>query len=66
MVLAGGEVMVAKVGKEEAHLGMRVLFGEERVAAVVDGISWDWVGIRLDQGGYVIADWNDVYREEED
>lgn len=58
--------MVAKVGKEEAHLGMRVLFGEERVAAVVDGISWDWVGIRLDQGGYVIADWNDVYREEED
>lgn len=57
--------MVAKVGKEEAHLGMRVLFGEERVAAVVDGISWDWVALRMDLGGYVIADWNDVYREED-
>lgn len=57
--------MVAKLGKEKAHLGMRVLFGSYREPAVVDGISWDWVGIRLDQGGYVIADWNDVYVEGE-
>lgn len=57
--------MVAKVGKEEAHLGMRVLFGEERAAAVVDGISWNWVGLRLEEGGYVIADWEDVYWEED-
>lgn len=58
--------MVEKVGKEEAHLGMRVLFGEESMAAVVDGISWNWVALRIDRGGYVIADWNDVYRKEED
>lgn len=58
--------MVAKVGKEEAHLGMRVLFGSFREPAVVDGISWNWVALRIDRGGYVIADWNDVYRKEED
>lgn len=58
--------MEGRLPKEEARLGMRVLFGEGGMAAVVDGISWDWCGLRLDDGGYVIADWNDVYRKEED
>lgn len=58
--------MVAKVGKEEAHLGMRVLFGDAKRKAAVDGLSWDWVGLRLEEGGYVIADWNDIYRKEEE
>lgn len=52
--------------KNELHLGQKVWFGADRKAAVVDGLSWDWVGLRLDEGGYVIADWNDVYRKEED
>lgn len=53
------------VPKEDLHLGQEVLFGAERKVARVDGISWDWVGLRLDDGGYVIADWNDVYWKEE-
>ena len=56
--------MVARIGKEEAHLGMRVLFGDAKRKAAVDGLSWDWVGLRLEEGGYVIADWEDVYWEE--
>lgn len=53
------------VAKEELHLGSHVLFGENRKAGVVDGLCLDWVGIRLENGGYVIADWEDVYWEEE-
>ena len=53
------------VEKSELHLGAHVLFGETRLGGVVDGLCQDWVGIRLDQGGYVIADWKDVYRKEE-
>lgn len=58
--------MAEKLRKEEARLGMEVYFGEQRLVAVVDGISWGWCGLRVYQGGYVIADWNDVYRKEED
>lgn len=52
--------------KEDARLGMRVLFGTYREPATVDGICREWVGIKLDRGGYVIADWGNVYRKEED
>lgn len=52
--------------KENARLGMEVLFGRSRMEAVVDGMCWDWVGLRLRDGGYVIAEWDDVYRKEED
>lgn len=53
------------VAKNELRLGERVLFGEARLRGAVDGMCYDWVGIRLDMGGYVIADWDDVYWEEE-
>ena len=53
------------VQKHELHLGAHVLFGDMRLRGVVDGLCLDWVGIRLDQGGYVIADWEDVYMEGE-
>lgn len=53
------------VAKNELHLGAHVLFGDMRLAGIVDGLCNDWVGIRLDQGGYVIANWEDVYWEEE-
>lgn len=51
------------VEKSELRLGQRVvvrLCGGENVGAVVDGLCNDWVGVRLDRGGYVIADWEDV------
>lgn len=53
------------VAKSELHLGSPVLFGDDRLVGVVDGLCQDWVGIRLDKGGYVIAEWKDVYRKEE-
>lgn len=58
--------MAKLLRKEDAHLGMRVLFGTDGEPATVDGICWEWVGINLDRGGYVIADWDNVYRKEED
>lgn len=51
------------VEKSELRLGQHVvvrLCGGETVGAVVDGLCNDWVGVRLDRGGYVIADWEDV------
>lgn len=59
------ECSKAMVSKGELHLGAHVLFGDERLGGVVDGLCQDWVGIRLDKGGYVIAEWKDVYRKEE-
>lgn len=53
------------VAKNELHLGAHVLFGDMRLKGVVDGLCLDWVGIRLEKGGYVIADWEDVRLEEE-
>lgn len=58
-------MMAALLGREDARLGMDVLFGDRMEPAVVDGISWDWCGLRVFGGGYVIADWSDVYRKEE-
>lgn len=52
------------VEKERLHLGSRVVYGVDRVPGIVDGLSMDWVGIRLDKGGYVIADWEDVEEDE--
>ena len=57
-----GVVMVAK---GELRLGQRVLYGAEREGAVVDGICNEWVGLRMERGGYVLAKWEDVYLEEE-
>ena len=51
------------VEKSELRLGQHVivrLCGGETVWAVVDGLCNDWVGVRLDRGGYVIADWEDI------
>ena len=51
------------VDRSELRLGQHVvvrLCGGETVGAVVDGLCNDWVGVRLDQGGYVIADWEDI------
>lgn len=53
------------VAKNELHLGAHVLFGDMRLAGVVDGLCNDWVGIRLEKGGYVIANWEDVYWEDD-
>lgn len=53
------------VAKNELHLGAHVLFGEMRLVGIVDGLCNDWVGIRLEKGGYVIANWEDVYEEDE-
>jgi hypothetical protein len=55
------------VNKEELHLGQRVWFGAERQEAVVDGLTWDWAGLRMvdSDGGYVIAEYGDVYLEGE-
>lgn len=53
------------VAKNELHLGAHVLFGDMRLAGIVDGLCNDWVGIRLEKGGYVIANWEDVYEEGE-
>ena len=41
------------------HVNVR-LCGGEVVGAVVDGLCNDWVGVRLDRGGYVISDWEDI------
>lgn len=41
------------------HVNVR-LCGGEVVGAVVDGLCNDWVGVRLDRGGYVIADWENI------
>lgn len=51
------------VDRSELRLGQHVnvrLCGGEVVCAVVDGLCNDWVGVRLDRGGYVIADWEDI------
>ena len=51
------------VDRSELRLGQHVvvrLCGGETVGAVVDGLCNDWVGVRLDRGGYVIADWEDI------
>lgn len=51
------------VEKSELRLGQHVvvrLCGGETVGAVVDGLCNDWVGVRLDRGGYVIADWENI------
>lgn len=51
------------VDRSELGLGQHVvvrLCGGETVGAVVDGLCNDWVGVRLDRGGYVIADWEDI------
>ena len=51
------------VDRSELRLGQHVvvrLCGGETVGAVVDGLCNDWVGVRLDQGGYVISDWEDI------
>lgn len=51
------------VEKSELRLGKHVvvrLCGGETVGAVVDGLCNDWVGVRLDRGGYVIAHWEDI------
>lgn len=56
------------IAKDELRLGQRVLYGAERAGAVVDGICNEWVGLRLDRGGYVLARWEDIVyadREEE-
>lgn len=54
------------VEKSELRMGQHVsvrLCGGEVVGAVVDGMCNDWVGVRLDRGGYVIADWEDIEPE---
>lgn len=51
------------VDRSELRLGQHVvvrLCGGETVGAVVDGLCNDWVGVRLDLGRYVIADWEDI------
>ena len=53
------------IAKDELRLGQRVLYGAERAGAVVDGICNEWVGLRLDRGGYVLARWEDVYEDRE-
>lgn len=54
------------VERGELRLGDHVLFGALREGAVVDGMCGEWVGLRLDRGGYVIANWEDVYADGED
>ena len=53
------------IAQDALRLGDRVLFGPDRLPGVVDGLCRDWVGVRLERGGYVRAEWKDVYREEE-
>lgn len=53
------------IAKGELRLGQRVLYGAERAGGVVDGICNEWVGLRLDRGGYVLAKWEDVYEDRE-
>lgn len=49
------------VAKEELRLGQRVWYGADRLGAVVDGLTQTVVGLRLDEGGYVIVRYEDVY-----
>lgn len=48
------------VSKEQLRLGLEVLYGDEKKVGVVDGITWTWVGLKLKDGGYVIADWEEI------
>ena len=41
------------------HVVVRLCEGET-VGAVVDGLCNNWVGVSLDRGGYVIADWENI------
>ena len=54
------------IGRGELRLGQRVLYGACREVAVVDGICREWVGLRMERGGYVIAKWEDVYAYREE
>ena len=54
------------VARESLRLGQRVWYGDERVPAVVDGITVTVIGLRLESGGYVIAAVEDVYGAEGD
>lgn len=49
--------------KEELHLGERVLYGSDRKGATVDALLQGTIGLRLDEGGYVITGYESVYRE---
>ena len=51
--------------KEEMRLGQKVLYGDARESAVVDGLTQTFAGLRLDRGGYVLADYSDVHARED-
>lgn len=51
---------------EDLKLGQTVWYGKDRVRGVVDGISWDFVGLWLDDGRYVMARGKDMYYGEEE
>lgn len=49
--------------KEILHLGQRVLFGDERVEAVIDALTQTTVGLCTADGSYIIGGYEDVYAE---
>ena len=52
------------IGKEDLRLGRKVRYGDDRREATVEMICWEWVGLKVEGHGYVIAEWCDVYGEE--
>lgn len=53
------------VNKESLHLGQRVLYGDDRREAVVDGLTKTVVGLVLlgEEGRYVICEYSELYLE---
>lgn len=46
--------------RERLHLGQRVWVGDERVEAVVEGITGTVVGLILVGGPFVFAGWDEI------
>lgn len=53
------------VAREELRLGQRVWCGDAREAGVVGGLTQEWAWVLLDAGGYVYADYDELYVEAE-
>lgn len=49
------------VQKETLHLGQKIFWGEGRNSGIVDALTQTGLGIALDEGGYVVARYEDVY-----
>lgn len=49
------------IAKETLRLGQEVLFGSERTKAIVDGLTQTFAGLMLENGGYMYADYSELY-----